>query len=393
MPSPPPRRLAANLDAEEHWARLEPRFADHPGPRPARPPLARAAIEAAAGFGTLMRVLARPEDRLHTLAPVDPERLVPIDGVPCEEVAEVVLESGAVDDDLPVLPWAWAPPWAGPSGDDAARAEVAARVNDRRFGLELARELGVADPLARCFDGPEALAEHLDGPAADIRQWVLKAPFSTAGRSRFVHRPEPSEAPADVRQLIRPPAIRRLFRQHGSLVFEPWHRRTLDLGLLFEIMEGDPGKWRRTTARLHRLHVDALGRFRGIELDPSEPWLDRDQWDEHRRRLEEVADGVGRALGEAGYRGPVGVDLWLHQAEGSEDPLLHPLGEINARLSFGWLARAWARALGTEKGRLILGSRPEVEKDGDGAQLRTLLRPDSAGRGGAWFVVPGSAID
>ena len=86
--------------------------------------------------------------------------------------------------------------------------------------------------------------------------------------------------------------------------------------------------------------MDGVGRFRGIELIAGAqgfegPWLDAGE----RMELEGVLDGVAGGLGRAGYLGPFGIDAWRYRRPGGSETF-QPLGEINGRLTFGWVARA-----------------------------------------------------
>jgi hypothetical protein len=74
--------------------------------------------------------------------------------------------------------------------------------------------------------------------------------------------------------------------------------------------------------------VDIKGQFTGIDLDTG-ALPERD-----RARLEEVAVGVAAALRQAGYAGPFGIDAW-HWRRTDGSVAFHPLGEINARMTFG----------------------------------------------------------
>jgi hypothetical protein len=60
--------------------------------------------------------------------------------------------------------------------------------------------------------------------------------------------------------------------------------------------------------------------------------------------LTATADRVAHALREAGYRGPFGIDAFRwRDAAGAVH--LHPLCEINARLTFAHIAHALGRNL------------------------------------------------
>jgi len=179
----------------------------------------------------------------------------------------------------------------------------AKHVNDRRFALALAQRLGCALPGARAIASADDIA--IPGP------WVAKAPWTTAGRDRCF---------GTGREI--PPELPRLLATHGELVVEPWLDRTADFAIC-----GD------TEAGLlppHRLITSARGTFRGIAVG------------EGPAELGEIARAVSDALRAAGYRGPFGVDAFVHAGG------LHPLCEINARYTFGHVAHALARRRGAK---------------------------------------------
>lgn len=162
----------------------------------------------------------------------------------------------------------------------------------------------------------ESLADLGQAPAS----WVVKAPLSAAGRDRYIER-------ADFSDLKARRTVERLFARHGPLLFEPWMDRTADYGVSALLM---PDGTR--IVGVHRQQVDLKGQFAGIDLTYSiSP--------EIRDRLTETARAVGDALQREGYAGPFGIDAWEYRREDGA-MALHPLGEINARMTFGLVA--WA---------------------------------------------------
>ena len=373
----PARRIVGNLDCESDFAAL----AGHPAG-----PLPRRVLRTIAGAATLLRAFARDTDRLWLPAPVAPASIADVPGLP-----RPALETGGLDRLEPageVLAWGQTPTVAGgrrqkagargspktelhgselgasptppsPSSrrlrspECAERVEklrppatarrhlegwhlpwrlpapapaAAAAVNDRRFALALAAELGCRLPGAGAVASPAELAVRLE--TAGLERWVLKAPFSAAGRRRLIH----LGGAVDARVRRR---IEHLFARHGELVLEPWMARTADLGVAAALTpEG------LLPVSLHRLLVDSAGRFRGLELIAGDggldgPWLRARE----RERLEQVLEGVARALRRAGFSGAFGVDAWRYAEAGGAEAF-HPLGEINGRLTFGWVARA-----------------------------------------------------
>ncbi|HEU5060847.1 MAG TPA: hypothetical protein VFU21_30160, partial [Kofleriaceae bacterium] len=101
----------------------------------------------------------------------------------------------------------------------------------------------------------------------------------------------------------------------------------------------------------HRLDSDAAGVFRAAIIDDSgdavaEPAV--------LAAVRDTAEAAGAALAAAGYRGPFSIDayLWRDRAGAVQ---LQRLSEVNARLTFGLVARAAAgRSQGAGGGRFEL---------------------------------------
>lgn len=377
--------VVANLDAESSWARASAaaRAArGEPAPRPGDsrlrlPPSLRRGL---AALGTLMRVLARPGDRLWVPEPVEPARLGALPGLdagvdvgpsgvgPSESrsmarVALSIVEGGQEPGAGPAtLRWAEAPPGGGTlegkglervaaeSASPAAaplqlpchapggrrlvdllwrspRAPIGAalRANDRAFLLE---ELGAAAcPLPGAFVARslEALEEGLAGSpllSAAGGAWILKAPFSASGRART--RGAGPELAAPARAWAR-----TALELYGHLLVEPWMERTLDGGIAALLLDDEV-----VLLEPHITTVTGGGVFRAVEV-ASRPARGLEA--PERDSLRETARGVGGRLHALGYRGPFGIDAWRYR-DGEGGEAFHPLGELNARLTFGWLA-------------------------------------------------------
>lgn len=404
------RRLIANLLFESELARAYPSGAKLPGRRP-RSTSSRAALETAAAYGTLLRAFAQEGDRLWLPAPLDPARMPEIPGLPrpmletgplaalesCQEIlawgeslAVATLRArearragramegnnllgllgllGAVGDgsdrrggsptdqienvEVEACSPSEGTPQAGIPGIrravehealadalwdlDPAPPSVVAQVHHRAFALDLTRSLDCALPGAAMLDSLLALEAHLRAGNAPFGRWVVKAPLSASGRDRYIERSAGTPTFAE-------PAVRRrleiLFATHGPLLFEPWMERTDDFGVCALVS--------RAGVRVlgcHRLEVDLRGQFAAIEIDHANPKAGLTP--EEAAQLLAATEGVGAALDRAGYSGPFGLDAWRyrHQADGIR---FHPLGEINARLTFGFVARALGERLAT----------------------------------------------
>jgi hypothetical protein len=344
------RLVLANLLCEEELGHRRPRTPS------------RETLRTVSGLATLLRVFAREGDRLWTPAPVEPEQVVPVPGLPVPilesgpvEPAEEVLawcalrsrSRGALDLDKPLHELLWDLPTAAP--------EVVAAVHHRGFHLQVAEELGCALPGARMVESILELDRVL---AAAPAAWVVKAPFSASGRSRYIERNGPLLSDLKARRTVE-----RLFEQHGPLLFEPWMDRTADFGCAALLTAEE-----LRVLGFHRQIVDRRGQFAGIELPATVP-----------QRMVEVVDGVARALRRAGYVGPFGIDAWQYRAPDGR-LAFHPLGEINARMTFGLVARALMERLGIEgPARLVLGTQVPSKR------AIPLLIPGREGSGAAWI--------
>jgi hypothetical protein len=289
------RRIVANLLWEDDLA-----------PRRTTPP--RTVLETASGLGTLLRVFAQDGDHLWTPSPVDPERVLEVPGV-----SRPILESGPLHELPPadeVLAW-------------AASSAIAAAVHHRAFCLQIAEELGCVLPGSQMVGSLPAL-DRLLSTAQAPRTWVLKAPLSASGRNRYIERNGPGIA--DPRSRRR---VEHLFESHGLLLFEPWMNRTADFGVSAHL---DPAGL--SIVGIHGQKVDIKGQFAGIDLQPVLSEAER-------ARLIETVESVGAVLQRQGYMGPFGIDAWRYRKESGEE-ILHPLGEINARMTFGLIAWAFA---------------------------------------------------
>jgi hypothetical protein len=238
-------------------------------------------------YGALLVALA-PDDvdvELWTPAPIDPARWF---GSPIARLAVGM---------PPHADLSWA--------DPAARA-----ANDRRLARTVAALPG--SKVVQSVDEIDLL-----GP------WVAKVPWTAAGRDRC--RGEGRPTPEQRARLAR------LLAASGALVVEPWCDRVLDVGLCGVVERGGE----LTLAAPHGLVVDARGGFGGIDLvlsalEPAE-----------RATLEVIATRAAAAIARTGYAGPFGIDAFAYR-DGTGARRFHAPCEINARLSFGHVARALA---------------------------------------------------
>jgi hypothetical protein len=140
----------------------------------------------------------------------------------------------------------------------------------------------------------------------------VKVPFSAAGRDRFRRR-----GPLDEEHKRH---ADRLLSRFGSLLFEPWMKRTYDAGIIGllepEMLHIMPP---------HKQTIDSTGICRNITVGAAVA---------DTAVLTETAHEVGRVLWQEGYLGPFSVDAYGYEGG------FQRLSEINARMSFGLLAHA-----------------------------------------------------
>jgi hypothetical protein len=157
-------------------------------------------------------------------------------------------------------------------------------------------------------------------PRADDK-WVIKSPFGFAARERVLGRGARLEG-------AQATWVRRQLARGETLIFQPWLERVREYGVTLEIMPGGE----INLAGISDLQTNGAGTGTGYllgrKIDPG-----------RRTELENMARVVGARLFREGYTGPAGVDAIEHTGG------LHPLLEINARYTMGFVALAVERAL------------------------------------------------
>lgn len=224
-------------------------------------------------------------------------------------------------------PWGWTPSAvaAGEQAGAIVRAlpfSTVARVNSKLWSHALEVELGIAQPgaaLARNFtELQETVARACPQPDD---KWVVKSPYGFAARDRVLGRgpllDEP-QAKWSVRRLA----------QGETLIFQLWLEVKREYGVVLEISpEG--------AFEIHGisdLQTNGAGTGTGYILGRP-PDAGR------AHELERIARVVCERLFKEGYHGPVGIDALEHKGG------FHPLLEINARYTMGFVAVAVERSL------------------------------------------------
>ena len=241
---------------------------------------------------------------------------------------ELVSTDAAADQGARVFtPWGWTPS-AAAAGERAGALvrpipfAVAARVNSKLWSHALEVELGIAQAgaaLAATFEElQEAVARACPGPND---KWVVKSPYGFAARDRVLGRGPVLEEPQAKWSL------RRLGRGE-TLIFQPWLTVIREYGVVSEIHPDGSFE----VHGISDLQTNGAGTGTGYILGrPPAP--------ARAAELMRVASLVASRLFREGYFGPVGMDA-LEHAGG-----LHPLLEINARYTMGFVALAVERSL------------------------------------------------
>ena len=224
-------------------------------------------------------------------------------------------------------PWGW----TQTAAEEGLRAgadvrpldfEMVARVNSKLWSHALEVELGWALPGARVVQTTEELSEAAARacPGADDK-WVLKSPYGFAARERVLGRgPRVEGAQAAW-------GFKRLARAE-PLIFQPWLEVRREYGVVVEVS----GRGAHRLLGVSDLQTNGAGTGTGYVLGrPPTP--------QRMKELEAATAVVCERLRAEGYSGPAGFDA-LEHAGG-----LHPLLEVNARYTMGFVALAVEREL------------------------------------------------
>lgn len=224
-------------------------------------------------------------------------------------------------------PWGWTPQTVVLGRQIGATVnpvpiDVMRRVNSKLWSHALEREMGIAlegAATATSFDElQDAIARRC--PRADDK-WVIKSPFGFAARDRVLGRGTQIEGAQAV-------WVRRRFAQGETLIFQPWLQVLREYGVVMQI----PPKGEIQILGISDLQTNGAGTGVGYLLG-------RAVEQKRRAELEQTAEIVGKRLRQEGYTGAAGMDA-LEHAGG-----LHPLLEVNARYTMGFVALAVESAL------------------------------------------------
>jgi hypothetical protein len=234
----------------------------------------------------------------------------------------------------------------------APDAEAVKRVNSRAFSAVLERENfpEFACPATFCPN------------AADLRHWlntalpgryVAKGNHGQAGigqiRFEIPENGSKSGQNAPVPGYFR--ALSRLCQRMDGVVLEKEQNILAEFGVLFRLHKTG----NISTIRVHHLLSEMNGKYSGACVAPEgvpnlilDPWL---------KNIEESVTRIARALCKEGYFGPVGVDMYVHESEGSAR--FRAITDINARCSMAWPVHGLAQCF---QGRAVMVCPVSAEK-------------------------------
>jgi hypothetical protein len=199
--------------------------------------------------------------------------------------------------------------------------EVVARVNSKLWSHALEVEQGFALPGAGVAATFEELEQLIESACPDAEKWVVKSAWGFAARERVLGRGPRLEEP-------QARWARKQFARGQSLIFQPWLEVVREYGVVMEISREGAVE----VLGFSDVLTNGAGTATGYTLGrPPTP--------QRAAQLRQVAHVVGRHLHREGYFGPAGFDAIEHAGG------LHPLLEINARFTMGFVALAVEREL------------------------------------------------
>jgi uncharacterized ferritin-like protein (DUF455 family) len=212
-----------------------------------------------------------------------------------------------------------------PETDDAIFSKTfALSLRAEMFALPEVAPLVEPDRAAICCGVEAALAHARSLFDLGFERAVAKAPYSSSGR----HRVFLTQAPLE-------PNVERWLADR-TVIVEPWLARVRDLSLSIDVREHEVER-----VSFDHFLTDDRGRYRGHVLAPPLAGLDLEPLFARAdpfAALDPIASLVGDRLRGRGHLGPAGIDMLLYDSRGRL--CLHPLVEVNPRLTMGFIARA-----------------------------------------------------
>lgn len=199
--------------------------------------------------------------------------------------------------------------------------DVVAKVNSKEFSFQCSPKL----PNATLLYSEEEAKKWLDRLTSPS---VLKTCFGVSGKGHLLIDPLTPPNPQKVLQFLQ-----KEWKMNRPVIAEPWVNRCLDFSTQWEITP--KGKIEFIGVTL--CENDSKGRYLTNRVGDAPAYFGI-----YFPYLEEHIDVAKQALkkvAQMGYFGNVGVDAMLYQLNTIPSKILvHPIVEINARKTMGWVA-------------------------------------------------------
>jgi hypothetical protein len=155
------------------------------------------------------------------------------------------------------------------------------------------------------------------------RPFVLKTSLGVSGRGHLIADPH------TLNMTLIDRFLEKEWKENRPVVAEPWEERILDFSTQWEI--SSPKEIRYLGATI--CENDNLGRHKGNKVGKDEV-LFQDRFSFLQEHAD-IARPILEEMAKMGYFGNVGIDSMIYK---KDKPTLHPIVEINARKTMGWLA-------------------------------------------------------
>ena len=234
--------------------------------------------------------------------------------------------------DYQVVPWGWSNrtrELVRSSGLELPKNvsdEVVTRVNGRSWAFDLEAELGVTPAGASLVREFSELGPAVQRASSVGKGWVIKAELGMAGREQR----RGVVASADTATLRW---VKACLKAGQPVVVEPYLDLVAERGLQYQV---------HPTGRAERVgHTELLttskGQYRGSRLLSERKPDSELAWED----VYSIADMAAARLSDAGYCGPVGIDVAEYRDQDGNRQW-RALQDVNARFTMGRLALGWS---------------------------------------------------
>ncbi|MCX6989835.1 MAG: hypothetical protein NTX49_02035 [Chlamydiae bacterium] len=162
---------------------------------------------------------------------------------------------------------------------------------------------------------------------------VLKSVYGLSGRGHFL-----------LQNGLEPQAksfLEKQWKLNHPVIAEPWVERVLDFSTQWIISEEGATTYLGVTLCKN----DLRGSYKKTIVLPSDSI--GEEYQPHLAEHKKKAEAILTLMTKKGFFGPVGIDAMIYKKESTE--ALHPIVEINARKTMGWVALTLQRTYFSEK--------------------------------------------